>query len=1037
MIRQRGRPGTGRGVPFLIIIDVIFAIIMVFKDVMVAIHKALRHISAEAPLIALGVFIIAIILHICLQTVPPPVSFPDVDVHNWIDKNGLQQYNKIFTEQGVQTSKDVLALDLETTQGFSSLHPDQQLELLSAFNALKEETYFLLLLRKNKVSSPIFDRLKARGVVSLVALSQLSDDVIQLVTEADGTLTDLQNLKHCVTHARDYSANREELYLYSQVGKDFDSSITPVIMKIIKIALTLFVGSILCFVFIMFECVRSVFHRRPITLSGGSVAPFSWRSRLPSSRSVAPVAPSLAVQNADKGWLWNIIWGTNVSAQYCVVQWGWTSPHVVGNTMSFTVQLFQKNGNPYVIVNEDTSNLIVEILHRGVKVACTKQQDKDSGKSNVVRVSFTVHRSGPYKISIMVSGKHIKESPFTREFDAGPIDASRTGFTNYCSTIVCTAGTPYPLTIETQDSFGNPAVYKADQNHYFKIKVIETESQTKYVPATQLVNMPDKKQLNMRITMAREGCYQASVSYGDMKLRNGDFNILVISNEDMACVNKNMARKSHSIWYEARLLQGNPSSEEKAKKVYVYISPKQLTLKEYYLKIIGKKLFTWRVCPSTKFYFTGHNTRYDLPVMTIYDCCQPPVILAAKERSVIAATFTNFLLRNIGGSETFQDKHTYFVQEVRNLQRRTSGNVTLKIDRSNFLYSSYKATKGFDTADWYKTFHIVFVGEPGLDWGGLRREWFEMLCTELFDPSHSGLFKRFTEDSQGLVHPSPTSRRKQELKSKYYEFAGKVVGKCLYDSALGSAYRQLVKARFTRSFLAQLIGLQVNYKYFEMDDPELYKTKVRFIEENDIDDMELTFMEEEYSDGQLQQVIDLIPGGKSKPVTNENKQHYLNCLAQYKLSNSVKEEVDSFLKGLNVLIPDTLLSIFDENELELLMCGTGNYSITDFKAHAVIEGSSYHFFKVLDWFWTVIASFTEEQMARLLQFTTGCSQLPPQGFAELNPKFQISFSPTYNTLPTAHTCFNQLCLPDYDSIDSFHRSLLLAINEGAQGFGLV
>ena len=55
----------------------------------------------------------------------------------------------------------------------------------------------------------------------------------------------------------------------------------------------------------------------------------------------------------------------------------------------------------------------------------------------------------------------------------GPIDAGKSGFTNYCSTIVCSAGTPYPLTIETQDLFGNPAVYKADQNSYFKIKVIE------------------------------------------------------------------------------------------------------------------------------------------------------------------------------------------------------------------------------------------------------------------------------------------------------------------------------------------------------------------------------------------------------------------------------------------------------------------------------------------------------------------------------------------------------------------------------------
>lgn len=47
---------------------------------------------------------------------------------------------------------------------------------------------------------------------------------------------------------------------------------------------------------------------------------------------------------------------------------------------------------------------------------------------------------------------------------------------------------------------------------------------------------------------------------------------------------------------------------------------------------------------------------------------------------------------------------------------------------------------------------------------------------------------------------------------KHFEFAGKIVGKCLYESALGGAYRQLVRARLARSFLAQIIGLRVHYK---------------------------------------------------------------------------------------------------------------------------------------------------------------------------------------------------------------------------------
>lgn len=60
------------------------------------------------------------------------------------------------------------------------------------------------------------------------------------------------------------------------------------------------------------------------------------------------------------------------------------------------------------------------------------------------------------------------------------------------------------------------------------------------------------------------------------------------------------------------------------------------------------------------------------------------------------------------------------------------------------------------------------------------------------------------------VHPNP--RRPGGTKFKFYEFAGRIVGKCLYESALGSTRRINVKARFSRSFLAQLLGLRVSYK---------------------------------------------------------------------------------------------------------------------------------------------------------------------------------------------------------------------------------
>ena len=244
--------------------------------------------------------------------------------------------------------------------------------------------------------------------------------------------------------------------------------------------------------------------------------------------------------------------------------------------------------------------------------------------------------------------------------------------------------------------------------------------------------------------------------------------------------------------------------------------------------------------------------------------------------------------------------------------------LAIKVQREKILESSMKATKSFSVSEWCGNFEVTFQGEQGIDWGGLRREWFELICSSLFDP-RGGLFCTFHDKRQALVHPNPN--RPPHLKLKYFEFAGKVVGKCLYESALGGTYRQLVRARFSRSFLAQLIGLRVHYKYFEQDDPDLYLSKIKYILDTDLDisdNLELYFVEDVYDQsGQLVKTVELIPNGARVRVTNATKIQYLDALAQQRLCNNVRDEIDSFLKGLNGIIPDNLLSIFDENELEV------------------------------------------------------------------------------------------------------------------------
>ena len=83
----------------------------------------------------------------------------------------------------------------------------------------------------------------------------------------------------------------------------------------------------------------------------------------------------------------------------------------------------------------------------------------------------------------------------------------------------------------------------------------------------------------------------------------------------------------------------------------------------------------------------------------------------------------------------------------------------------------------------------------------------------------------------------------------------------------------------------------------------------------------------------------------------------------------------------------------------------------------------------------------DTQRARLLQFATGTSRVPVQGFKALqgsdgNIKLFTIEGCTTGLLPRAHTCFNRLELPLYSSKEDLKKYVLIALNAEACGFGI-
>ncbi|KAJ0396226.1 hypothetical protein ATCC90586_009817 [Pythium insidiosum] len=172
---------------------------------------------------------------------------------------------------------------------------------------------------------------------------------------------------------------------------------------------------------------------------------------------------------------------------------------------------------------------------------------------------------------------------------------------------------------------------------------------------------------------------------------------------------------------------------------------------------------------------------------------------------------------------------------------------------------------------------------------------------------------------------------------------------------------------------------------------------------------------------------ELVPGGSEIDVTMSNKSVYLDALFKYY----------------------GLLKLFDYQELELLMCGVPTIDVDDWRKH-----TDFKFFtedlptelelQNIQWLWEVITEMKNEDRVRLLQFATGTSRVPAQGFKGLISsdgrvrQFNVAFTGENPDIlfPKAHTCFNRLDLPIYSSKDQMSEYMKLIVEMDITGFSI-
>lgn len=413
-----------------------------------------------------------------------------------------------------------------------------------------------------------------------------------------------------------------------------------------------------------------------------------------------------------------------------------------------------------------------------------------------------------------------------------------------------------------------------------------------------------------------------------------------------------------------------------------------------------------RLTNTARVYFVDHNTK-----TTTWD---DPRLPSSLDQNVPQY------------KRDFRRKLIYFRSQP--AMRILSGQCHIKVRRSHIFEDSFAEITRQSATDLKKRLMIKFDGEDGLDYGGLSREFFFLLSHEMFNPFYC-LFEYSAHDNYTLQINPHSGINPEHL--NYFKFIGRVVGLAIF-------HRRFLDAFFIGALYKMMLGKAVALADMEGVDADFHRS-LQWMLDNDISGgiLEQTFSTEDERFGVLT-TEDLIPGGRDIEVTNENKKEYVDLMVKWRIEKRIAEQFQAFKEGFQELIPQDLINVFDERELELLIGGIAEIDVDDWKKHTDYRGYT-ESDEVVQNFWATVRSWDGEQKSRLLQFTTGTSRIPVNGFKDLQGsdgprRFTIEKAGEITNLPKAHTCFNRLDLPPYKSLEMLQQKLTIAVEE-TMGFG--
>ena len=348
-----------------------------------------------------------------------------------------------------------------------------------------------------------------------------------------------------------------------------------------------------------------------------------------------------------------------------------------------------------------------------------------------------------------------------------------------------------------------------------------------------------------------------------------------------------------------------------------------------------------------------------------------------------------------------------------------------------------------------RVFSVNFVGEAGIDAGGVSRDALTEMVGDLHAPDFhlfvlcpNGVHKVGTNLDKYLPNGAATS----PLAIAMFEFVGKLMGVSLRTKAtLPFNFPSLVwKAVLGGAYGGPGGGVHaLDVSDLEAVDHVTVQTlrTLRAVTsaedfarvlpgDDDGDPAGGPFFTTPPANGRGP-AVEVEPGGRARRVDRGSRHAYCDAVERFRLKE-LDRQLAAMRRGLGCVVPLGRLQLFSWPQAEELVAGKPDVDLDDLQRHTEYRGYTPHS-PVVRAFWTGLGALSPDERSNFVRFVWGRSRLPLKG-RPWPQTFKIQrCSGGDAMLPTTHTCFFSIELPEYSSEAVCHQRLLTAITYGVGG----